>query len=65
MARPPAFDPAKVEFLSALDEQARKRLMADVERAQQMHSLRIRKAMAEALNQLPWILRGPVRKIFS
>ncbi len=65
MARSPAFDPAKVDFLSGLSEDARKRLVADVARAQQMHSLHIRKAMAEALNHLPWILRAPVKKIFS
>ena len=65
MAKPPPFNPSKVEFLSALSADERKRLVADVERAQQAHSHHIRKAMAEALNHLPWLLRAPVKKFFS
>lgn len=57
--------PAKLEPLSRLSEDDRKRLAADIERAHQHHSTHIRRAMAEALDHLPWILRGPVKKIFS
>jgi hypothetical protein len=63
--KPPPIDLRKVETLSALGEDERRQLVADIERAQQAHSLRIRKAMAEALNHLPWILRAPVKKFFS
>ena len=65
MGKPAPIDLGRVEALSALSEDERKRLLADIARAQQMHSVHIRKAMAEALNHLPWILRGPVRKFFA
>jgi len=55
----------KLSFLDALSEADRKRLAEDVARASQLHSHHIRKAMAEALNHIPWILRAPVRKLFS
>ena len=65
MAKPAPIDLNKVEALSALSEDERKRLLADIERAQQLHSHHIRKAMAESLNHLPWFLRAPVKKFFS
>ena len=65
MANSIRFDPKKIEYLSALGADERKRLVADIERAHELHSHHIRKAMAEALNHLPWLLRGPVRKFFS
>jgi hypothetical protein len=57
--------PKKLEFLDELADADRKRLAEDVARASQLHSHHIRKAMAEALNHIPWILRAPVRKLFS
>jgi hypothetical protein len=56
--------PGKLDPLSKLSEEDRARLASDIERAHQHHSTHIRRAMAEALNHLPWILRGPVKKIF-
>lgn len=56
---------AKLGFLDHLGDAERQRLAEDVARASQLHSHHIRKAMAEALNHLPWILRAPVKKFFS
>jgi hypothetical protein len=56
--------PAKLDFLDALSEADRKHLAEDVARASQLHSHHIRKAMAEALDHIPWILRAPVKKLF-
>lgn len=58
-------DAAKVEFLSALGEDGRKRLVADVEQAHKSHSRHLRQSMQDALNHIPWLLRGPIRKLFG
>lgn len=57
--------PAKLSFLDKLDDADRQKLAEDVARASTLHSHHIRKSMAEALNHIPWILRAPVRKLFS
>ncbi len=57
--------PAKLEFLSALSEADRQKLAGDIEQARQAHSKHIRGSMEEALNQLPWLLRAPIKKLFG
>ncbi len=65
MARLAPINLKKIDALSALSEDERKRLLADIERARQLHSTHIRRAMADALNHIPWILRAPVKAIFK
>lgn len=57
--------PKKLELLSKLGEDERRKLAADLERAQQSHSHHLRRAMAQALDHIPWPMRGLVRKLFS
>ncbi|MDM4769776.1 hypothetical protein [Solimonas sp. SE-A11] len=57
--------PAKLDFLSALSEADRLKLAGDIEQARQAHSKHIRGSMEEALNQLPWLLRAPIKKLFG
>lgn len=57
--------PAKLDFLSALSDDERLKLAGDIEQARQAHSKHIRSKMEEALNQLPWLLRAPIKKLFG
>ncbi len=57
--------PAKLEFLSVLSDADRQKLAGDIDQARQAHSKHIRGSMVEALNQLPWLLRAPIKKLFG
>jgi hypothetical protein len=57
--------PEKLDFLEPLTAAERQQLAGDIEQARQAHSQHIRGAMAEALDHLPWLLRGPVKKLFG
>lgn len=52
-------------FLDVLDEKALQHLQTDIERAKAQHAESLRKAMEAALNHLPRLLRGPIRKLFG
>ncbi len=52
-------------FLDVLDEAAQQQLQTDIERAKAQHAESLRDAMEAALNQLPWLLRAPIRKLFG
>ncbi|WP_152551559.1 hypothetical protein [Polycyclovorans algicola] len=52
-------------FLDALNAAACAQLVADIERAKGLHAAALGEAMEGALNQLPRLLRLPVRKLFG
>lgn len=54
-----------VAFLDALDDAACQQLGRDIERAKDLHAQSLRDAMETALNQLPRLLRIPIRKLFG
>lgn len=52
-------------FLAALDDQAQQRLLDDIQHARQEHRDNIKQSLEDALNHVPRLLRGPLRKIFG
>ena len=56
---------ANLEFLGVLDEDAQQQLLTDIERAHAAHGNHIHKKMEEALGHLPWLIRGPIKKMFG
>jgi hypothetical protein len=54
-----------LEFLTVLDESALARLHEDVLRARDEHAMTLKRAMEQALDQLPRLLRMPIRKLFG
>ena len=57
--------PAQLEFLSGLSGADQKKLAADIQAAHSAHARHIKEKMEEALGHLPWLIRGPVRKLFG
>ena len=65
LARMLGAPPTRMEFLAPLSDAQRVQLAADIERARKAYASHIRERMAEALNHIPWLLRGPVKKLFG
>lgn len=65
LARQLGRPPRDVAFLEALDDAARQQLTRDIEHAQSLHAQSLRDAMEGALNQLPRLLRIPIRTLFG
>ena len=55
----------EVEFLSVLDTDAQSALQNDIEQAHKSHAAHIHNKMNEGLGHLPWLIRGPIKKIFG
>lgn len=55
----------ELAFLAALDDAALARLHDDVTRARDEHAKTLKHAMEQALDQLPRLLRIPIRKLFG
>lgn len=58
----PASELAYLEVLQAVDQA---QLLADIEAARKAHKREIVSSLEEALNHIPRLLRGPVRKLFG
>lgn len=65
-------DPALVEAigepmseLEVLDSKSQKKLAADLAAAHEKHDAFLQKSMEEALNHIPRLLRGTVKKILG
>lgn len=54
-----------LEFLSGLDAAGQEQLLADIDTARGLHRDHIRQALEDALNHVPRLIRGPLRKIFG
>ena len=66
-ALPAALDQpaAELDFLTVLPAHAQEQLVADIEAAREAHKREIVTSLEEALNHIPRLLRGPIRKIFG
>lgn len=58
-------DATETDFLDALDAGAQQQLLADIDQAREEHRRHIREALQEALNHVPRLLRGPLKKLFG
>ena len=56
---------SETEFLSALNSAAQQQLITDIASARKAHSQHIREALEEALNHIPRLIRGPIKKLFG
>lgn len=56
---------SELTFLEVLPDQAQVALAADIEAARQSHKREIVNSLEEALEHIPRLLRGPIRKIFG
>lgn len=56
---------AELAFLESLPDKAQATLLEDIEAARQTHKQEIVGSLEEALNHIPRLLRGPIRKIFG
>lgn len=57
--------PSDLAFLKPLGEGAHTRLHTDVTRARDEHATTLKRAMEDALDHLPRLLRLPIRKLFG
>ncbi len=57
--------PDQVVFLEVLDDEARRRLLGDLEDARAAHAAHIESSMRRAFNHVPRLLRRPLRKLFG
>lgn len=51
--------------LHALNDDAKQKLVKDLQAARSSHEKHLRKAMDDAVGQLPMLLRIPVKKLFG
>lgn len=56
---------AELAFLGALDKAAQAKLVSDIQQARQQHRDNIEQSLADALNYIPRLLRGPIKKLFG
>ncbi len=56
---------ADLPDLHALNEDAKQKLVKDLQSARTAHEKHLKKAMDDALGQLPLLLRIPVKKLFG
>lgn len=54
-----------LEFLASLDDAAQQQLVADIAQAKQAYRKNIENSLDEALNHIPRLLRGPIKKLFG
>lgn len=54
-----------LEFLAELDEAVQQRLLDDIDQAKQAYREHIEQSLDEALNHIPRLLRGPIKKLFG
>ncbi|MDX1495929.1 MAG: hypothetical protein R3352_00085 [Salinisphaeraceae bacterium] len=52
-------------FLETLSKESQNQLTADIEAARKAHKKEIIASLNEALDHVPRLLRGPIRKIFG
>lgn len=57
--------PGELAFLEALPDKAQTMLLADIEAARDAHKRQIVARLEEALEHIPRLLRGPIKKIFG
>jgi len=58
-------EPRQLEFLNGLPAAAQTQLSKDIEAAHKAHADHIHQKMNEALEQIPWLLRAPIKKLFG
>lgn len=60
-----AVDAAALEPLADLSPEAIAALVRDLEAAHRAEAADLQQQMRAALEQLPWVLRGPIRRLFG
>ena len=51
--------------VEGLDPKEQQQLLEHLTEAKKVHEQRLNQAMLDALDHLPWIVRGPIKKIFG
>ncbi len=58
-------DAGKLDFLAPLSASQQQQLASDVQSAHSAHAAHIKEKMEEALSHIPWLIRGPIKKLFG
>ncbi len=55
----------EIKEVAALSVEQQQQLLKDLQAAKRTHEKHLNQAMQDALGHLPWIIRGPVKKMFG